>query len=128
MTLDEVKALIERQAHAWVVQDIELALPDFAPDAIFHSPAGRLIGRDEIRRVANACFRETTSIRINILRVIFDGRYGVVEWTWDETLRATNRRRFAEDAIVFEIVDGKIVYWREYFDTAQMERQVQDSE
>lgn len=127
MTLDEVKALIERQAHAWIVQDIELALPDFAPDAIFQSPGGRWVGREEIRKVANACFRETISVKINILRVIFDGHYGAVEWTWEETLRANNRRRFAEDAIVFEIVDGKIVYWREYFDTAQMEKPVIDT-
>jgi uncharacterized protein (TIGR02246 family) len=128
MTVDEVRALIERQAHAWVVQDIELALPDFAPDAIFQSPGGRWVGREEIRKVANAFFQETASVKITILRVIFDGRYGAVEWTWEETMRVTYRRRFAEDAIVFEIVDGKIVYWREYFDTAQMEKPVADSE
>jgi uncharacterized protein (TIGR02246 family) len=124
MTSNEVKELIERQAHAWIVQDIELALPDFAPDAIFQSPGGRWVGREQIRDVANAFFRETASVKINILRIIFDGRNGAVEWTWEETLRAANRRRFAEDAIVFEIVAGKIVYWREYFDPAQMERPV----
>jgi uncharacterized protein (TIGR02246 family) len=127
LSLDEAKALIERQAHAWMVQNIELALPDFAPDAIFQSPGGRWVGREEIRKVANNFFRETASVKVTILRVIFDGRYGAVEWTWDETVRATNRRRFAEDAIVFEILDSKIVYWREYFDTAQMEKPVVES-
>jgi uncharacterized protein (TIGR02246 family) len=128
MTVDEVTQLIERQAHAWIVQDIELALPDFAPDAIFQSPGGRFVGRSEIRRVANAFFAETASVKITILRVIFDGRNGAVEWTWEETLRSTNRRRFAEDAIIFEIVDGQIVYWREYFDPAQMEKPVADGQ
>lgn len=120
MTGIDVRRLLERQAQAWIDEDIEQALPDFAPDAIFQSPGGRWEGRDQIRHVANAFFAEATNIRITITRVIFDGQYGAVEWQWEETRRDTQARHMAEDAIVFEIVDGLIVYWREYFDTAQM--------
>jgi uncharacterized protein (TIGR02246 family) len=120
MTLDEVRELIERQAHAWMVGNIELALPDFAPDAIFQSPGGRWEGREQIRETANKFFQGATDLKVTITRLIFDGHAGVVEWIWEETVRATNQRHMAEDAIVFEIVNRQIVYWREYFDTAQM--------
>ncbi len=124
MTFEEVRELIERQAHAWVVENIELALPDFAPDAIFQTPGKRLEGRDQIREIANKYFQGVTNLEVTITRLIFDGQAGAVEWIWKETVRATGLRHMAEDAIVFEIVDGKIVYWREYFDTAQMSKPV----
>jgi uncharacterized protein (TIGR02246 family) len=125
MTLEEVRELVERQAHAWVVENIELALPDFAPDAIFQTPGGRFEGRDQIREIANKFFQSATNLKVTITRLIFDGQAGAVEWTWEETVRATSLRHMAEDAIVFEIVDGQIVYWREYFDTAQMSKPVE---
>lgn len=120
MTLDELKELLARQANAWIQANIELALPDFAPDAIFQSPGGRWVGHDQIRGAANKFFQGATDLKITITRLVFDGRVGAVEWTWEERVRATNKRHMAEDAIVFEITDGKIVYWREYFDTVQM--------
>ena len=125
MTRDEVQSLIERQAHAWIAEDIELALPDFAPDAIFQSPGGRWVGPEQIRDTANKFFQSATNLKITITRLVFDGHTGAVEWTWEETVRATNKRHMAEDAIVFEIAEGKIVYWREYFDTAQMAKPIE---
>jgi len=50
--------------------------------------------------------------------VLLDGDAGAVEWTWSETRREDGQRRNIEDAIVFVLPGGRIVYWREYFDTA----------
>jgi uncharacterized protein (TIGR02246 family) len=126
LTLDDVRNLIERQAQAWVAGNIELALADFAPDALFISPGGRWQGHDAIRRAANAFFAVADDVQVEVTRLLFDGRQGAVEWTWSEMRRETGARHRAEDAIVFELENGKIIYWREYFDTRQMETPVGD--
>jgi limonene-1,2-epoxide hydrolase len=56
---------------------------------------------------------------VTIRRVLVDGNVGAVEWIWNEVDPATNQRRTTEDAIVFELCEGKVIYWREYFDPAQ---------
>jgi uncharacterized protein (TIGR02246 family) len=120
MNMDEVRELVARQAQAWMQQDIGLALEDFAVDAVFISPGGRWQGWDAIRRAAEGYFAVAAQVTVKIVRVLYDGRYGAVEWTWEETQRSTGLRHAADDAIIFELRDGKIVYWREYFDTAQL--------
>lgn len=121
MNRKDVIALIERQAQAWIDGNIEPALGDFAPDAVFISPGGRWQGHGEIRAAAEAFFAVATDVTVEITRVIFAEDEGAIEWTWSETSRETGTRHSAEDAIIFTLREGKIVYWREYFDTAQMQ-------
>lgn len=120
MQIEQVRALIERQARAWERADVEAILADFAPDCLFITPGGRWQGHAAVRAAAEAAFAAVTDVRISITRVLLDGAQGAVEWTWRETSRADGRRHTVEDGIIFELRDGRIVYWREYFDTAQM--------
>jgi uncharacterized protein (TIGR02246 family) len=118
MNREQARALVERQARAWEQADIEPALADFAPDGIFVSPGGRWQGHDQIRAAAEAFFKVSTDVKVEISRVFLDGNLGATEWTWSETRRADGSRHMAEDAIIFELRGDKIIYWREYFDTA----------
>jgi uncharacterized protein (TIGR02246 family) len=118
MHSDQIRALIERQARAWEQADAEAIVADYAPDATFISPGGRLQGHQAIRAAAEAFFAAATGVEVTITRMLLDGSQGAVEWIWSETNRADGNRRTAEDAIIFELRDGKLIYWREYFDTA----------
>jgi uncharacterized protein (TIGR02246 family) len=114
-------ALVERQARAWERADLDAITADFAPDGLFISPGGRWQGTAAIRGAAQAFFATSREVRIHLTRVLCDGDMGAAEWTWGETRIATGQRHSAEDAIVFVVRDGKIIYWREYFDTAGLE-------
>lgn len=46
-----------------------------------------------------------------------DGRWLAIEWTWHVTRRADRARSSTPDALVVALTRGKIVHWREYFDT-----------
>jgi limonene-1,2-epoxide hydrolase len=59
-----------------------------------------------------------SAVQVTITRVLAVANQGAVEWTWRERRRAETEEHSAEDAIIFEVLDGQIVYWREYFDTA----------
>ncbi len=128
MNTEEAWLLVKRQAQAWEQADLTAIIADFAPRGVFMSPGGRWQGPDAIRSAAVTFFETAHQVTIDIIRVIINGNTGAVEWHWSETRLATGTCHAADDAIVFVVgEDGKIVYWREYFDTAQMERQPLES-
>jgi len=110
--------LVERQAKAWEAADVDAALADFASDALFISPGGCWQGQAAIRTAINAFFADAGEVKVQIRRVFVDDNQGAAEWTWSERRYADGNRHTAEDAIIFELQAGKIIYWREYFDTA----------
>lgn len=118
MNVDGVRGLIERQARAWEQADLDAIVAEFAADALFVSPGGRWQGPAAIRSAAAAFFAGVSAVQVTITRVMLAGNQGAVEWTWREKRRSDGQFHTAEDAIIFELSDGKIVYWREYFDTA----------
>lgn len=118
MNNSQVYQLVERQAKAWEAADVDAALADFAPNALFISPGGRWQGHAAIRTAIQAFFAEAGEVKVKITRVFVAGNQGAAEWTWSETRYADNSHHTAEDAIIFELQADKIVYWREYFDTA----------
>ena len=107
---DELRQLVERQARAWENADLDAITADFAEDGVLISPGGRWQGAAAIRAAAESFFTAARDVQVQV----------TAEWTWSETRLATGQRHSAEDAIIFTLRDGKIVYWREYFDTAQM--------
>jgi uncharacterized protein (TIGR02246 family) len=121
MTRDEVWAFLQARARAWESGDLEAIAAGYAPDAVLIAPGGiRLEGSEALRENNGRYFADYTDIRVNLTRVVLDGDEGVLEWTWSETRRADGQRRSVDDTIVFVLRDGKIAYWREYFDTAEL--------
>ncbi len=75
-------------------------------------------GKATTRCAAESFFAVSCDVQVMVTRVLLDGDWGAVEWIWSETRRADGRRFATDDAIIVEVRDGKIAYWREYFDTA----------
>lgn len=118
MTRDEVRDFLLRRVQAWSEGDLEAIMADYAPDVVLIAPGVRHEGRDALRESNARYLAEYTDIHAELTRVIVDGDEGALEWTWSETRRADGKRRSVDDAIVFVLRDGQIVYWHEYFDTA----------
>jgi len=113
-----VRALVGRQARAWEAGDPEAIVADYAPDGELVSPGGRWRGHAALREAVAAFFAGVSDVRVEVTRIVVEGEEGAVEWTWSETSRATGTRTTMQDGIVFALRDGKITYWREYFDPA----------
>jgi ketosteroid isomerase-like protein len=118
MTRDELHAFLLRRAGYWAHQDLDAIMADYAPDIVYMTPFGQIENLEQLRVNNERYLQEYTDIRVNLTRLIVDGEQGALEWTWSETRVADGLRRSVDDAIVFVIRDRKIVYWREYFDTA----------
>lgn len=121
MDVQQVHHIIEQMANAMMRQDENAVADFFAEDGVMISPAGCYAGGHAIREVCAAFNRDYTNIVIHIQDVIVCGNKGVVEWRFAETRKADGYTHVMEDAIVFHLRDDKIVYWREYFDPAQID-------
>ncbi len=115
-TNSTIQQLVERQANAWETADSEKIIADFAEDSIFIAPGFTFRSKQEIKEAAESYFKEFTDTKVTIKRIIADGNQGAVEWDWSEKNKKTSEISQAEDAIIFELEDGKIKYWREYID------------
>jgi uncharacterized protein (TIGR02246 family) len=111
-----VEKIIVRQAQAWENQDAQAIADDFTENAIFIAAGFKFVGKEQISKAAQDYFRKFHQTSVEIKRTIIDGNRGAVEWDWRDQNRKTGKSGWAEDAIVFELANGKIIYWREYIE------------
>lgn len=114
----DIRSTIELARTAWIARDADALSQLFTADGILIVPGQRWQGRDRIRSEIAKFARDYTDVSITIHRIIIDGDKAAVEWHYEDTERATGKRNRADDAIVIEVENGQISYWREYFDTA----------
>ena len=113
----ELKALVERQAASWELNDFGLAARDWHPEGVLVSPGGRWRA-SELEAEMATFHRQFCDLKVT-LKFAFataDETRLAVEWNWTVTNRASGERGTAPDAIIAELRDGKILSWREYFD------------
>jgi uncharacterized protein (TIGR02246 family) len=113
----EINALIIQAKDAWIARDADALAQLFTPDAQLIVPGQRWQGQTKIREEIAKFGQFYTNVTITIQRTIVDGNCAAVEWHYEDTEKATGQRNQSDDAIVIEVKNGLISYWREYFDT-----------
>lgn len=119
-TVETVKALYESFAE----RDIAAIRDLMHPDVELHEPrgiagGGTHRGFDEIvENVFSRLGTEWEDVSVVPEQFVADGDTVVVLHTWSGTYRKTGKSVEYPNAHVFEFVDGTIVRWRSYADTA----------
>lgn len=110
-------AIITAMTNAMAVKDYDAALPLFTDDCVYENmPMGAVTGPAGVRAVLEPFFAPTIENQFIILRTAVNGTTVFVE--------RLDRHRLATGWVelpvtgVFEIRDGKIALWRDYFDLA----------
>jgi len=112
-----IRALVERQARAWERNDFDLAAGDWLPDGVLVAPAGEWPVA-ELRQVMADLHADFTDLVVDIKNIFTsaDDSKVAIEWNWSITRKSDGARSLTQDAIIADLVDGKIKSWREYFD------------
>src|SRR3954471_2965193 len=115
--LSAIRALVERQARAWERNDFDLAAGDWLPDGVLTSPGG-VIPAPILRATMEDFHTKYTNLSVTITNVFAspDGAKVAIEWLWAVTRKSDGASSLTSDAIIVDLVDGKIQSWREYFD------------
>lgn len=113
----DIRQIVERAKNAWIDRDADALAQLFTADAQLIVPGQTWQGQARIRDEIAKFARQYTDVQITIHRTIVDGNRAAVEWHYEDMEKATGKRSQSDDAIVIEVQNGLISYWREYFDT-----------
>ncbi len=116
---DHHLALVVRQIELWVTNRDTGATADWLSEGVLTAPRGVRVGTADLLSVIDGWHRLFTDLHIDLrsLVVTDDGAWMAIEWTWRVTRRSDGATSVTDDAIIVELRDGKVLAWREYFDT-----------
>jgi limonene-1,2-epoxide hydrolase len=108
---------------AWPARDVDRLLAYFTDDAVYHNiPVDPVAGREAIRATI-------AGFTAGVDKVEFEVRHAVVEGSLVMTERVDHFHMPAKKVSlpvmgIFEVSDGKIGAWRDYFDLNQFTSQL----
>jgi ketosteroid isomerase-like protein len=113
------RQLVERQASAWEKHDFSLAASDWLPTAVLMSPEGNTPA-GQMPASMKDYFKDFSDLHVTIKNVFVspDGKKLAIEWDWAITRKKDGKRGVSHDAIIVDLLGGKIASWREYYDPA----------
>jgi limonene-1,2-epoxide hydrolase len=106
---------------AWSRRSIDELLGWFTEDAVYHNiPVPPVSGLDGIREVLHMFVPPASSIEFEVINIASRGNVVFTERV--DRFTIGGNRIALPVAGVFEIRDGKIAAWRDYFDMATFQR------
>ena len=109
---------------AWSRLDPDELVAYFTPDGTYHNmPIGPISGHDSLRPFISSFLSSWTSTQWDILNIVASGDVVIAE-RLDRT-RIGDKSVYLPCCGVFEMRDGKIAVWRDYFDMATYTRAIQ---
>ncbi len=116
---DSPEQVVRRFCDAVTGMDPEALRPFLADDVVYHNiPMDPAVGIDAAIETLSMFFGMCTAVRFDIHHLAVEGGAVLTERTDVFTVGATEAPILVMG--VFEVVDGRIVAWRDYFDLAQV--------
>jgi limonene-1,2-epoxide hydrolase len=115
--------LVRRFCDAWAEGDLDRLMAFFADDAVYHNiPLDPVTGTDAIRATIAGFTAGVEKIEFRVLNLAADGDVVLTE----RVDVFTTAQRSIELPVMgtFEVRDGKIAAWRDYFDLNQFMSQM----
>jgi limonene-1,2-epoxide hydrolase len=105
-------------------RDIDALLSVLTEDALYENvPMSVLTGHDEIRSMLEGFLGSATEVAWEVLHQVEQGNV-VMNERIDRFVMADGKRIELRVAGVFEVRDGKVAVWRDYFDLAEFTKQM----
>jgi limonene-1,2-epoxide hydrolase len=115
--------VVRRFCAAWATGDIDAIVGFFTDDAVYHNiPLAPVVGPDQIRTTIEGFTGGVESIEFRLDAISADGPTVLTERL--DVFRFPNGTVELPVMGAFEVVDGKIAAWRDYFDLNQFMSQV----
>ncbi|HZJ28051.1 MAG TPA: limonene-1,2-epoxide hydrolase family protein [Acidimicrobiia bacterium] len=114
----EPEQVVREFCAAWSDLDRDHLMAFFAPDAVYHNmPVDPVVGTDAIRAFVESFTASVDHVSFEILHSAAAGPVVLTERV--DTFVAGDRSIGLPVMGTFEVHDGKITAWRDYFDMAQ---------
>jgi limonene-1,2-epoxide hydrolase len=120
--MDTPETVVREFCAAFARRDIDEILAYFTDDAVYHNmPMAPVTGKDGIREVLNLFLPSSSAVAFEVRHTAARG--DVVFNERIDRFVMGDKELALPVAGVFEVRDGKIAAWRDYFDFATWQRQ-----
>lgn len=118
---DAASELVQRFCLAWEKNDFDALTAMVTDDVVYHNiPWAPLNGKEAVLKSFGEILRDFSPLRFEILRTAVDGNVVFNERVDHLTVKGN---AFSLPVVgVFEVQDGKIAAWRDYFDAGKMRK------
>lgn len=107
---------------AWEARDQQRILDAFADDGVYHNmPMQPAVGKDAIKGLLGMILAPASDVKFEIKHIVADGNVVLTERL--DTFVMGGKTVTLPVMGVFEVRDGKIAAWRDYFDLATWTKQ-----
>lgn len=118
----DAKQVVREFCAAWEARDQQRILDAFTDDGVYHNmPMAPAAGKDAIRGLLGMILAPATDVRFQITHMVADGDVVLTERI--DTFVTGGKTVTLPVMGVFEVRDGKIAAWRDYFDLATWTKQ-----
>jgi limonene-1,2-epoxide hydrolase len=121
--MTDAKQIVRDFCGAWERLDKGAILNAFTDDAVYHNmPMTPAVGKGQIEPLLDFILAQASdSIRFEIKHIVCEGNVVLTERV--DTFTTEDRKITLDVMGVFELREGKIAAWRDYFDMAQWTKQ-----
>ena len=116
------KQIVRDFCAAWEAMDQPRILDAFTDDALYHNmPMPPASGKDAIKTLLGFILGSAKSVKFDIKKIVAEGDVVLTERV--DTFLMGDKTVALEVMGAFELRDGKIAAWRDYFDMASWTKQ-----
>jgi limonene-1,2-epoxide hydrolase len=120
--MTDAKQVVRDFCAAWDARDQQRILDAFTDDGIYHNmPMAPAVGKDAIKGLLDFILAPAQSVKFEIKNIVAAGDIVLTERL--DTFQMGDKTVTLEVMGAFELRDGKIAAWRDYFDMASWTRQ-----
>ena len=120
--MTDAKQIVRDFCAAWDARDQQRILDAFTDDGVYHNmPMAPVAGKDAIKGVLAVILAPAQSVKFEIKHIVADGDIVLTERL--DTFQMGDKTVTLEVMGTFELRDGKIAVWRDYFDMASWTKQ-----
>jgi ketosteroid isomerase-like protein len=119
VTYDEAVTLFDKRRAAWLAEDLDAYLACFADDIEFRGPGGTGVdGIGAYRTLVERALKAVKPVAFEFHEMAVRDNRVLAEWTITLEVRATGKRLPYRGMSVCAIEDGRIRWWREYYESS----------
>ncbi len=112
---DAPEAVVRRFCDAWATRDLDAIVGAFTDDAVYHNmPLTPVVGPEAIRTFIEGFLTGIDSVEFQVVHLAAAGDVVLTERV--DVFVAPGRRLELPVMGTFELRDGRIAAWRDYFD------------
>jgi len=115
LTVEEVRAVFDRRRQAWLAADVDAYLDCWVPDLVLETPGRVVRGRADYEAMVRGSFAWAAPRTFEVHHLAADGDVVLADWTITVERRADGTAVTWRGMSACELRDGRIVWWREYY-------------